>query len=147
MATHSSILAWRIPRTEEPGRLQSTGSQSQTWLSDFTFLVWLQQRKSDEEWWEIKSEKIQDGQVIRIPYPNLMFLQISVNKIQTPWLSHQGSPLIFFNLFQLNSPLTWILHISPAVFIRPQITSHGYATRMIFLMQPLTIEIGRIFKV
>ena len=23
MATHSSILAWRIPRTEEPGRLQS----------------------------------------------------------------------------------------------------------------------------
>ena len=27
MATHSSILAWRIPQTEEPGRLQSIGSQ------------------------------------------------------------------------------------------------------------------------
>jgi len=27
MATHSSILAWRIPWTEEPGRLQSTRSQ------------------------------------------------------------------------------------------------------------------------
>ena len=27
MATHSSILAWRIPRTEESGRLQSTGLQ------------------------------------------------------------------------------------------------------------------------
>ena len=27
MATHSSIVAWRIPWTEEPGRLQSTGSQ------------------------------------------------------------------------------------------------------------------------
>ena len=27
MATHSSILAWRIPRTEEPGRLQSMQSQ------------------------------------------------------------------------------------------------------------------------
>ena len=27
MAAHSSILAWRIPWTEEPGRLQSTGSQ------------------------------------------------------------------------------------------------------------------------
>jgi len=25
VATHSSILAWRIPWTEEPGRLQSTG--------------------------------------------------------------------------------------------------------------------------
>ena len=28
MATHSSILAWRIPWKEEPGGLQSTGSQS-----------------------------------------------------------------------------------------------------------------------
>ena len=27
MATHSRILAWRIPWTEEPGRLQSMGSQ------------------------------------------------------------------------------------------------------------------------
>ena len=27
MATHSSIFAWRIPWTEEPGGLQSTGSQ------------------------------------------------------------------------------------------------------------------------
>ena len=27
MATHSSILAWRTPSTEEPGGLQSTGSQ------------------------------------------------------------------------------------------------------------------------
>ena len=30
MATHSSILAWRIPWTEEPGRLQSIRLQSQT---------------------------------------------------------------------------------------------------------------------
>ena len=27
MATHSSILAWKMPWTEEPGRLQSMGSQ------------------------------------------------------------------------------------------------------------------------
>ena len=27
MATHSSILAWRIPRAEEPGRLETMGSQ------------------------------------------------------------------------------------------------------------------------
>ena len=32
MATHSSILVWRIPQTEESGGLQSMGSQSQTWL-------------------------------------------------------------------------------------------------------------------
>ena len=30
MATHSSILVWRITWTEEPGRLQSMGSQTDT---------------------------------------------------------------------------------------------------------------------
>ena len=38
MAPHSSTLAWKIPWTEEPGRLQSMGSQRvRTRLSDFTF--------------------------------------------------------------------------------------------------------------
>ena len=34
MATHSSVLAWRIPWTEEPGGLQSVGLQSRTRLRD-----------------------------------------------------------------------------------------------------------------
>ena len=38
MVTHSSTLAWKIPWTEEPGRLQSVGSLSQTRLSDLTFI-------------------------------------------------------------------------------------------------------------
>ena len=38
MATHSHTLAWKIPWTEKPGRLQSVGSQSRTLPSDFTFL-------------------------------------------------------------------------------------------------------------
>ena len=47
MATHSSVLAWRIPWTEEPGGLLSIGSQSwtrlgvaksRTQLSVFTFI-------------------------------------------------------------------------------------------------------------
>ena len=38
MATHSNILAWKIPWLEEPGRPQSTGvTKSWTRLSDFTF--------------------------------------------------------------------------------------------------------------
>ena len=40
-ATHSSILVWRIPWTEEPRGLKSTGLESRTWLRDryiFTFL-------------------------------------------------------------------------------------------------------------
>ena len=39
MAKHSSILAWRIPWTEEPGRLQSVGSQRVRHNSTFTFTV------------------------------------------------------------------------------------------------------------
>jgi len=45
MATHSSTLAWKIPWTEEPGRLQSMGSWRvghdwATSLSLFTFMHW-----------------------------------------------------------------------------------------------------------
>ena len=36
MATHSSTLAWKIPWTEEPGRLHGV-ARSRTGLSDFTF--------------------------------------------------------------------------------------------------------------
>ena len=36
MATHTSILAWEIPWTEEPGGLQSMGSQSQTQLKQLS---------------------------------------------------------------------------------------------------------------
>ena len=37
MGTHSSVLAWKIPWMEEPGRLQSMMSKSWTRLSNFTF--------------------------------------------------------------------------------------------------------------
>ena len=45
MAPHSSTLAWKIPWTEQPGRLQSMGSLGvrhdwATWLSLFTFRHW-----------------------------------------------------------------------------------------------------------
>ena len=45
MAHHSSTLAWKIPWTEEPGRLQSMGSRrvrhnSATSLSLFTIMHW-----------------------------------------------------------------------------------------------------------
>ena len=41
MATHSSVLAWRIPPTEEPGGLQSMGSQRlrHDWVTDTFTLV------------------------------------------------------------------------------------------------------------
>ena len=44
MTTHSSILAWGFPQTEEPGRLQSTGSQIvwHNWATNtFTFTIFM----------------------------------------------------------------------------------------------------------
>ena len=50
MATHSSILAWKIPWREEPGRLQFMGSQRvKTQLSDFTFTFHLEHLYSYEK--------------------------------------------------------------------------------------------------
>ena len=50
MATHSSTLAWKIPWTEEPGRLQSMGwlAVGDDWvtsLSLFTFMHWRRKRQ------------------------------------------------------------------------------------------------------
>ena len=45
MATHSSILAWRIPWTEEPGGLQSMGSRraGHDWVTKAAAAYWLEQ--------------------------------------------------------------------------------------------------------
>ena len=40
MATHSSILAWKIPWPEEPGRLQSMGSQTVGVTNSWTTNSW-----------------------------------------------------------------------------------------------------------
>ena len=42
MATHSSVLAWRIPWTDEPGRLQFVGSQE----SDMTLVLSLSDERT-----------------------------------------------------------------------------------------------------
>ena len=54
MATHSSILAWKIPWTEEPGGLQSTGSQrvGHNWATSLTYLHLLHFYTS----WSIKED-------------------------------------------------------------------------------------------
>ena len=47
MATHSSILAWRIPWTEESGRLQSMGSQESDttyWLNCYYYMWMIHER-------------------------------------------------------------------------------------------------------
>ena len=56
-ATHSSILAWKIPRTEEPDGLQSMGSQSQTRLS---------MHAHDQNW------EVQRVRNVRQPHKNIL---------------------------------------------------------------------------
>ena len=51
MAIHSSTTAWKIPWTEEPGRLQSMGSQSRTQLSDFTSLHFKKRKCKKAKWY------------------------------------------------------------------------------------------------
>ena len=46
MATHSSILAWKIPWTEEPGGLQSMVLESQTQLSNWAHKQDIKKKKS-----------------------------------------------------------------------------------------------------
>ena len=71
MATHSSILAWRIPWTEEPGGLQSTGvAKSRTRLSDFTFTFnfwWLSGKESACQFWRHR-RRVFDPWVGKIPW-------------------------------------------------------------------------------
>ena len=53
-ATHSSNLAWRIPWTEEPARLQSMGLQSWTRLSDFfSFILWRWVKQTFLRWRQV----------------------------------------------------------------------------------------------
>ena len=57
MTTHSSVCAWKIPWTEEPGRLLSIGSHSQTRLkrlstrtTQFNLLILETEKESGLEW-------------------------------------------------------------------------------------------------
>ena len=65
MATQSSILAWRISWTEEPGRLQPTGSaKSRTGLTDFTFTF--RYANDPTLWQKSESEVAQSCQVVEV---------------------------------------------------------------------------------
>ena len=58
MAIHSCILAWRVPWTEEPGRLQSMGSQSQTGLSDWIELKYGKMQQEGILSWTINRRQV-----------------------------------------------------------------------------------------
>ena len=89
MATHSSILAWRIPWTEEPGGLQSMGTQRvrHNWVTNtFTFslkpLSWSWMSGETEPKEISKSEHALRTTSAQIPTKGSFIYQEPVNKLQ-----------------------------------------------------------------
>ena len=67
MATHSSILAWRIPRTEEPGRLHPMGLQKvghdcdqHTLIFISLSLLVLQSGNKGPPWWSLLAQLVKN---------------------------------------------------------------------------------------
>ena len=66
MATHSSILAWKIPWTEEPGGPQSMGLQSRIWPSDWArtlYMLGIFKKKVDVDDFNNKIDKTNVGTI------------------------------------------------------------------------------------
>ena len=80
MATHSGILAWKIPWTEEPGRLQSKESQADTTEHEHDFKK--QTKKSTQN----KQQK---------------------KNLANPWPQFSSSLFVFFNLETLQNMQCW----------------------------------------
>ena len=102
MATHSSILAWKIPGTEACGGLESTGSQGvgYDWVT-FTSVVWdvedfsskdkiLDQYENSQifdfrslkDWWSVTSI---------FKYPNYLYKQASVSQLLNTVTGHRAT--------------------------------------------------------
>ena len=62
MAIHSSIPAWRIPRTEKPGRLQSMGSQESDTTEQLT-----QSTTFGDEWLERETRGKREHEIALLP--------------------------------------------------------------------------------
>ena len=86
MTTHFSIPAWRIPWTEEPGRLQSMGSRKvgYEWVTiTFTFEAWLAQQTIGRSCWHQGTGAHQnDLHASFICTLTVMFLTVDSNPVQ-----------------------------------------------------------------
>ena len=93
MATHSSILAWRIPWTEEPGRLQPMGSQRvrHDWATNTSW--WPQQDMGicvppivlRIQWWVIHLKQEQKQALLWTSHPIRSYLLFYFLLLTTLW--------------------------------------------------------------
>ena len=95
MASHSSMLAWRIPWTEEPGRLQSMGSQRvrQDWATNiFTFHFHYRSiLGSQKNWGYIKSSHISHAPPCTINLPDQSGTFVTINEHASTHHNHPKS--------------------------------------------------------
>ena len=99
MATHSSILAWRTPKTEEPGGLQSMWSQRirHDWATD-TFHKCKRFNNNQYKW---RSYFFHWGLIFKVKK-----LLTRVRLFVTPWtVAHQASPSMGFSRQEYSSGL------------------------------------------
>ena len=121
MAPHSSTLAWKIPRTEEPGRLQSMGSLRvrhdwATSLSLFTFMHW--RRKWQPTPMFLPGESQGRGSLVAAIYgvtqsrTRLKWLSSSsilFSIVTTPIYTPTNSLLVYFLVFHMIAILTGVI--------------------------------------
>ena len=99
MATHSSILAWRIPWTEEPGRLQSMGSQrvGHDWATSlsFTFMSYI----GLPRWLSVKRTHlpVQEMQIWTLGWENLLEKAMATHSSILAWKSHGQRSLVSYS--------------------------------------------------
>ena len=108
MSSHSSILAWRIPWTEEPDRLQSMGSQriGHDWVTN-TFIF-------------IEGQKVGSGPIsgTLCPFPNIVGLMLPlisiwsypVHKYTMPYFEVLSLRCVCGGCYSLNEPNSYLSH-------------------------------------
>ena len=120
MATHSSTLAWKIPWTEKPGRLQSMGSQrvGHDWANSLHFTFWCSS-------WKITHHKAR-GQTCEFlkscesPKPKALERRLLKFKVRNTGLGRcfpcwsYSSPIICFWIYLFQSFFPLLLLFSPS---------------------------------
>ena len=102
MATHSTILAWKIPLTEKPGRLQLTGLQRvrHDWATSFNFTFNLVKRQRSSSF-----KNLELFNTVAI-FSKILFLK-ALRDLTLAWFTQilWGRRFLFLNLFLIGRKL------------------------------------------
>ena len=125
MATHSSTPAWRIPWTEEPGRLQSMGSQTvgDDWATSLSLKTCSQYAWTTNEWVESTKLRIPDLLLTK-NMPEVLHN----HRLRNKWVKIKT---VTFNSVEAEGVYLQIQEAMHSSTIRPQ-TRHKHSKRLCF---------------